>query len=220
MGWNGAPPAQVGNPVEGNPVGERPRGRRPCSDLSMFPDVRGGEGGDPVGDADQPGPVDPLTGSGRSSTPVARARCPTHAEAGRRSDMATGTTHARGGRSADQRAGLNVERRSTMTRRAGWTARLVTTLAVILALTGGARPAAADDLVTNLSTSASGREGLADSEYIQSFTTGPNASGYLLESISIDFSRGAGRTIPCTCTSTRTTGVVGRITPKVARSRP
>ena len=32
----------------------------------------------------------------------------------------------------------NVERRSTMTRRAGWTARLITTLAVILALTAGA----------------------------------------------------------------------------------
>ena len=105
--------------------------------------------------------------------------------------MATRTTHARGGRSADQRAGLNVERRSTMTRRAGWTARLVTTTAVIVALIGVARPAAADDLVTNLSTSASGREGLADSEYIQSFTTGPNVSGYLLESISIDFVKGS-----------------------------
>ena len=78
-----------------------------------------------------------------------------------------------------------------MTRRAGWTARLITTIAVIVALTGVARPAAADDLVTNLSTSASGREGLADSEYIQSFTTGPNVSGYLLESISIDFVKGS-----------------------------
>ena len=78
-----------------------------------------------------------------------------------------------------------------MTRRAGWKARLVTTIAVIVALFGGAGPVAADTLVTNLSTSASGREGLADSEYIQSFTTGPNASGYLLESISIDFVKGS-----------------------------
>ena len=45
--------------------------------------------------------------------------------------------------------------------------------------------------MSNLSTSASGREGLAGSEYIQSFTTGPNVSGYLLESISIDFVKGS-----------------------------
>ena len=86
-------------------------------------------------------------------------------------------------------SGSMSQLRSTSTRRAGWKARLVTTIAVIAALAG---PAAAQDLVTNLSTSASGREGLADSEYIQSFTTGPNVSGYLLESISIDFSRGGG----------------------------
>ncbi len=65
----------------------------------------------------------------------------------------------------------------------------VAAIAVIAALAG---PAAAQVLVSNLSTSASGREGLADSDYIQSFTTGPNVSGYLLESISIDFSRGGG----------------------------
>ena len=62
---------------------------------------------------------------------------------------------------------------------------------MIVAFIGTARPVTADDLVTNLSTSASGREGLADSEYIQSFTTGPNVSGYLLESISIDFFKGS-----------------------------
>ena len=79
--------------------------------------------------------------------------------------------------------------RSTSTRGAGWKARLVTTSVAIAALAG---PAAAQDLlVSNLSTSASGREGLADSEYIQSFTTGPNVSGYLLESISIDFVKGS-----------------------------
>ena len=104
--------------------------------------------------------------------------------------MATGTTHA-GDARPDQRAGLNVERRSTTARRAGWKARLITAIGVIVAFFGAAGPAAADDLVTNLSTSASGREGLADSEYIQSFTTGPNASGYLLESISIDFVKGS-----------------------------
>ena len=65
----------------------------------------------------------------------------------------------------------------------------VAAIAAIAALAG---PAAAQDLlVSNLSTSASGREGLADSEYIQSFTTGPNVSGYLLESISIDFVKGS-----------------------------
>ena len=119
--------------------------------------------------------------------------------------MATGTTHA-GDARPDQRAGLNVERRSTTARRAGWKARLITAIGVIVAFFGAAGPAAADDLVTNLSTSASGREGLADSEYIQSFTTGPNVSGYLLKSISIDFSRGGGpHDAPCTCTSMRTT---------------
>ncbi len=79
--------------------------------------------------------------------------------------------------------------RSTSTRGAGWKARLVTTSVAVAALAG---PAAAQDLlVSNLSTSASGREGLAASEYIQSFTTGPNVSGYLLESISIDFVKGS-----------------------------
>ena len=68
----------------------------------------------------------------------------------------------------------------------------VAAIAVIAAIAALAGPAAAQDiLVSNLSTSASGREGLADSEYIQSFTTGPNVSGYLLESISIDFFKGS-----------------------------
>ena len=89
--------------------------------------------------------------------------------------------------------------RLTPARRAGWKARLITVIGVLVAFFSAAaepaEPAAADDLVTNLSISASSSGGgLADSEYIQSFTTGPNVSGYLLESISIDFFKGSAGT--------------------------
>ena len=102
----------------------------------MFPDVCGGEGGDPVGDADQPGPVDPLTGGVAGAarlSPVRAAQRTPRLDGGATWQQAP-PTHA-GGCSADQRAGLNVERRSTTARRAGWAARLITTLAVIVALT-------------------------------------------------------------------------------------
>ena len=77
-----------------------------------------------------------------------------------------------------------------MTRRAGWKARLVTTIAAIIALTVLATPVAADTLVSNLggtSFSLGQDKRLSVNDFAQSFTTGTNASGYQLESISIDF---------------------------------
>ena len=85
-------------------------------------------------------------------------------------------------------------RGSTATRGAGWKRRLITTIAVIVALIGVAGPAAAEVLVTNLSEpSIGGGEALGDVDFAQPFTTGTNASGYQLESISIDFVTGRSR---------------------------
>ena len=84
-----------------------------------------------------------------------------------------------------------------MTRRAGWKARLITTIAVISALAGLAGPAAADTLVTNLGqiSLASGNElRLHVNDFAMPFTTGTNASGYRLEAISLDFAIGRSRT--------------------------
>ena len=66
-------------------------------------------------------------------------------------------------------------------------------IAVIVALIGGAGPAAAQVLVTNLSELTAGGEWLGDSDFAQPFTTGTNASGYQLESISINFRSGRSR---------------------------
>ena len=84
-------------------------------------------------------------------------------------------------------------RGSTATRGAGWKRRLVTTIAVIVALIGGAGPAAAQVLVTNLSEPSGGGEALGEYDFAQPFTTGPNASGYQLESISLNFRTGRSR---------------------------
>ena len=84
-----------------------------------------------------------------------------------------------------------------MTRRAGWKARLITTIAVIVALIGGAGPAAAQVLVSNLGVDRIGNAAeyqLSVNDFAQSFTTGTNASGYQLKSISIDFAVGGSRT--------------------------
>ena len=59
---------------------------------------------------------------------------------------------------------------------------------------GTAGPAAAEDLVSNLSQfalNASATEQLAGQSYAMPFTTGTNGSGYILESISIDFASGS-----------------------------
>lgn len=85
-----------------------------------------------------------------------------------------------------------------MTRRAGWKARLITTIAAITALAVLATPVAADDLVSNL-----GEMGLVGTHadymlsvnnFVMPFTTGTNASGYRLESISIEFATSGSRT--------------------------
>ena len=85
-------------------------------------------------------------------------------------------------------------RGSTATRGAGWKRRLITTIAVIVALIGVAGPAAAEVLVSNIEQPSVGSgptEGLAGQSYAMPFTTGTNASGYILDSISIKFQNGS-----------------------------
>ena len=112
--------------------------------------------------------------------------------------MRAGTTELRGtsreGHTANRRRGWIGKLRSTTTQRAEGTARLITTIAVIVALIGGAGPAAADVLVSNIEQFSIGSgptEKLAGQSYAMPFTTGTNASGYLLESISIKFEVGS-----------------------------
>ena len=111
--------------------------------------------------------------------------------------MRAGTTQLRGtsreGHTANRRRGWIGKLRSTTTQRAEGTARLITTIAVIVALIGGAGPAAAQVLVTNLSEPSDFGYALCDSDFAQPFTTGTNASGYQLESISINFLTGRSR---------------------------
>ena len=87
-------------------------------------------------------------------------------------------------------------RGSTATRGAGWKRKLVTTIAAIVALIGGAGPAAADVLVSNIeqfTLNPGQTEQLAGLSYAMPFKTGTNASGYILDSISIDFASGSQR---------------------------
>ena len=111
--------------------------------------------------------------------------------------METGKTQLRGtsreGHTANRRRGWIGKLRSTTTQRAEGTARLITTIAVIVALIGGAGPAAAQVLVTNLSEPSKFGYGLGAFDFVQPFTTGTNASGYQLESISINFRQGRSR---------------------------
>ena len=77
-----------------------------------------------------------------------------------------------------------------MTRRAGWKARLITTIAAIAALAVLATPAAADDLVSNLAGAdfpLGSASQLDTHDFAQSFTTGANTSGYQLTSVSLSF---------------------------------
>ncbi len=81
-----------------------------------------------------------------------------------------------------------------MTRRAGWKARLVTTIAAIAVLAG---PAAAQDLVSNFGETTVGLDtenDLSVNDFAMPFTTGTNGSGYRLTSISLDFLTGRSRT--------------------------
>ena len=107
--------------------------------------------------------------------------------------MGTGTTQQRGGcrreKSADQKGGSNVERRPTTTRGADWKTKLITTIAVIGAFLGAAVPAVADNLISNLGGTQIGGFRLSENDVAMSFTTGPNASGYQFESLSIGYTR-------------------------------
>ena len=100
--------------------------------------------------------------------------------------MRAGTTQLRGtsreGHTANRRRGWIGKRRSTTTQRAEGTARLITAIAVIVALLGGAGPAAAQVLVSNIeqfSVGSGPTERLAGKSYAMPFTTGTNATGYL-----------------------------------------
>ena len=104
---------------------------------------------------------------------------------------------SREGHTANRRRGWIGKLRSTATQRGGWAARLVTTIAAIAGLAVLATPVAADELVSNLAATdfPLGSDSLLDTnDFAQSFRTGSNASGYLLESVSIDFPTGRSRT--------------------------
>ena len=101
---------------------------------------------------------------------------------------------SREGHTANRRRGWIGKRRSTATQQAGCTARLITAIAMFVVIMGMAGPAAADVLVSNIEqfTAGSGaEEKLAGQSYAMPFKTGTNASGYILESISIDFASGS-----------------------------
>ena len=112
--------------------------------------------------------------------------------------MRAGTTQLRGtsreGHTANRRSGWIGKRRSTATQQAGCTARLITAIAMFVMIMGIAGPAAAQVLVSNIGQFSIGSgptERLAGKSYAMPFTTGTNASGYLLESISIKFQSGS-----------------------------
>ena len=103
---------------------------------------------------------------------------------------------SREGHTANRRRGWIGKRRSTATQQAGCTARLITAIAMFVMIMGMAGPAAAQVLVSNLSQFALNpglTENLAGLSYAMPFKTGTNASGYILESISIDFASGSQR---------------------------
>ena len=103
---------------------------------------------------------------------------------------------SREGHTANRRRGWIGKRRSTATQQAGCTARLITAIAMFVMIMGMAGPAAAQVLVSNLSQFALNpgqTEQLAGLSYAMPFKTGTNASGYILESISIDFASGSQR---------------------------
>ena len=115
-----------------------------------------------------------------------------------RNRMRAGTTQRRGtsreGHTANRRRGWIGKRRSTATQQAGCTARLITAIAMFVMIMGIAGPAAAQVLVSNIeqfSVGSGPTERLAGQSYAMPFTTGTNASGYILDSISIKFQNGS-----------------------------
>ena len=104
---------------------------------------------------------------------------------------------SREGHRAERRSGWIGKRRPTGTQQAGCTARLMTAIAMFFVIMSIAGPAAADMLVSNLGQVDAGvTESLAGRSYAQPFMTGTNSTGYLLDSISIEFDRGSRTTGP------------------------
>ena len=84
-------------------------------------------------------------------------------------------------------------RRSTATRGAGWKRRLITAIAAISTLAGLPEVAKADTLVTNLGESSLGTTTelrLSVNDIVMPFTTGPHATGYRLEAVSLEYTTG------------------------------
>ena len=116
--------------------------------------------------------------------------------------METGTTQApgtgRGGNAAEHTAGSIGEPRARTTLQRGWKAILIPTIAVIVTLAVLGGPAAADELVSNLGemglVGTHADHMLSVNNFRMPFTTGTNASGYRLESISIEFATSGSRT--------------------------
>ena len=112
--------------------------------------------------------------------------------------MRAGTTQLRGtsreGHTANRRRGWSGKLRPTATQQAGCTARLITAIAMFVVSMGMAGPAGADILVSNIGQAPlppGPEELLAGQSYAMPFTTGTNSSGYILESISINFYTGS-----------------------------
>ena len=124
-----------------------------------------------------------------------RTRTPPEARV--RDSMRAGKTQLRGTsperHTANRRRGWIGKLRSKTTQQAERTAGLITTITAIVALTVLAPPAAADQLTSNFSeTNSTPTDAmkLSVNQFAQSFTTGSNATGYQLESISLDFATG------------------------------
>ena len=101
---------------------------------------------------------------------------------------------SREGHTANRRRGWIGKLRSTTTQRAEGTARLMTAIAMFVVIMGMGGSAAADILVSNLGQGPSApgpAERLAGQSYAMPFTTGAASTGYILESISINFASGS-----------------------------
>ena len=93
-------------------------------------------------------------------------------------------------RTAHEPASASTHRTPRLAR---WKASIIAIIVAALVLTLAGVPGtaeAADDLVTNLENISAGARSLSEEDMAQSFTTGVNASGYLLESISLHFTNG------------------------------
>ena len=150
--WNSSP-QQKTHRCEGRPAGRE----RSCRGGSNQAETRRGRWSDPAHRSrrrqqetepnHRAGAEKPTTNGGATGAGSANNQRQNEGD-----NVNTGRTQARGtgreGLPADRQTGSISELRSTPTRRAGWTGRIVTTIGAIIALTGLAEPAGADELVS------------------------------------------------------------------------